>query len=152
MESFSSDRMNSWSVYTSANSTPSQPAADMETPWQNFGTSLNAISCGFVATAILVSLFLIMALFEHLLKPRSSYPSVQDVAERTLESGHMRSRIHLLEKLGNRQTAMTSCASDISVLMPGEHYPTFIAQPAPLPCPRERIYWPSHDHGFSPPQ
>ncbi|KAG0480574.1 hypothetical protein HPP92_011432 [Vanilla planifolia] len=35
----------------------------------------------------------------------------------------------------------------LSVLMPGQRYPTFLAQPAPLlSCPREGIYLPSHDH------
>lgn len=104
MDNFRSDRTKSWSVYTSANLTPSQAAGDTDPPWKNFGTPLNAISCGFLATAILISLFLILAIFEHLLRPRSSFPSVHDVAERNLESGHMRSRIHLFEKLGNRHT------------------------------------------------
>lgn len=35
------------------------------------GSSVNAVSFGFVATAILVSMFLFMALFEHFLRPRS---------------------------------------------------------------------------------
>lgn len=38
--------------------------------------------------------------------------------------------------------------SHVSVVMvPGEQYPTYIAQPAPLPlpCQREGVYnWPSH--------
>jgi hypothetical protein len=43
---------------------------DEETvPWKSLGTSMNAISFGFVATAILISMFLIMAIFEHLFKP-----------------------------------------------------------------------------------
>lgn len=32
----------------------------------------------------------------------------------------------------------------VSVLMPGQDMPTFIAHPAPAPCPPERIRWPSH--------
>ncbi|KAJ0682186.1 hypothetical protein HanPI659440_Chr16g0644531 [Helianthus annuus] len=32
-------------------------------------------------------------------------------------------------------------AREVSVLMPGEDIPTFIAQPAPVPCPSERIPW-----------
>lgn len=145
MDDLSSGRPKSWNVYTSGNPSPSQTAADKEAPWRDFGTSMNAISFGFVATAILISLFLIMAIFEHLFRPRSSFPSPQDGAEGTLEPGLMRSQMHLLEKLGNQQTGTTSCTSDFSVMMPGQHYPTFIAQPAPLPCPREGIYWPNHD-------
>lgn len=150
MDDFSSGRPKSWSVYSNANLSPSQPATDREAPWKNFGASVNALSFGFVATAILISLFLIMAIFEHLLRPRSSFPSPQDAAGRALESGHTQSRAHLLEKLGPPQTAtMASYTSDFSVLMPGQHHPTFIAQPAPLACPREGIYWPSHDRGFN---
>jgi hypothetical protein len=39
-------------------------------------------------------------------------------------------------------------AADLSVLMPGQRYPTYLAQPAPLPpsCPREGVHWPPHDH------
>jgi hypothetical protein len=40
-------------------------------------------------------------------------------------------------------------AADLSVLMPGQRYPTYLAQPAPLPppCSREGVhYWPPHDH------
>lgn len=40
-------------------------------------------------------------------------------------------------------------ASNFSVLMPGQQYPTYIAQPAPLlPSQREGVYWPSHEHHF----
>ena len=42
-------------------------------------------------------------------------------------------------------------AADLSVLMPGHRYPTYLAQPAPLPpsCPREGVHWPPHDHHAS---
>ncbi|KAL5060919.1 hypothetical protein RYX36_032523 [Vicia faba] len=32
--------------------------------WTNFDSSVNAVSFGFVATAILISMFLVMAIFE----------------------------------------------------------------------------------------
>lgn len=35
--------------------------------------------------------------------------------------------------------------TEFSVLMPGEAIPTFIAQPAPVPCPQERVSWPTHN-------
>ncbi|BAT02177.1 Os07g0565500, partial [Oryza sativa Japonica Group] len=35
-------------------------------------------------------------------------------------------------------------AKGVSVLMPGHDVPTFIAHPAPAPCPPERVQWPSH--------
>lgn len=43
----------------------------------------------------------------------------------------------------------TSYASDILVLMPAQHCPAYIAQPAPLPCPREGFYRPYHEDKFS---
>ncbi|XP_058090158.1 uncharacterized protein LOC131236758 [Magnolia sinica] len=151
MNDLNSEGPKSWSVYTGANPSPSQTAADREAPWKSFGTSMNAISFGFVATAILISMFLIMAIFEHLLRPRASFLSPRNGAEGSLESGPMRSRMHLLEKLGNPPTVATSYSRDFSVMMPGQRYPTFIAQPAPLPCSREGIPWPSHDSGFRSP-
>lgn len=39
--------------------------------WTHFDNSVNAVSFGFVATAILISMFLIMAIFERFLRPPS---------------------------------------------------------------------------------
>lgn len=39
--------------------------------WTNFDSSVNAVSFGFVATAILISMFLLMAIFERFLRPTS---------------------------------------------------------------------------------
>jgi hypothetical protein len=41
---------------------------------------------------------------------------------------------------------MTVYASGVSVLMPGDDIPTFIAHPAPMPCPPARFLWPPHHH------
>jgi len=41
---------------------------------------------------------------------------------------------------------MTVYAKGVSVLMPGEEIPTFIAHPAPAPCPSERMSLPLHQH------
>lgn len=38
----------------------------------HFDDSVNAVSLGFVATAILISMFLVMAIFERFLRPNSS--------------------------------------------------------------------------------
>ncbi|KAG8646059.1 uncharacterized protein LOC110624585 [Manihot esculenta] len=141
MSTFSSERSKPWNIYTTPDPTSSQTGAiDREAPWKSFGTSMNAIAFGFVATAILISMFLIMAIFEHLFRPNPSFSSPQGLINRSLQSGPV-------DKLGNPQTvATTSYAVDFSVLMPGQHCPTYIAQPAPLPCTREGIYWPSHEN------
>ncbi|KAJ4717473.1 Multidrug resistance 3 [Melia azedarach] len=137
---FGSERSKPWDIYTSSDPSPSQAVVDQEAPWKNFGTSMNAISFGFVATAILISMFLIMAIFEHLFRPNPSFSSPQVMMSNGSSGSGPK------KKLGNEQTLSTSYASDFSVLMPGQQYPTYIAQPAPLPCPREEINWPSHEH------
>ena len=43
-----------------------------EDHWRQFDNSVNAVSFGFVATAILISMFLVMAIFERFLRPNSS--------------------------------------------------------------------------------
>ncbi|KAA3465324.1 multidrug resistance protein [Gossypium australe] len=139
MNEFGTGRSVPWNMYPSSDTTPSQPVVDKETPLKNLGTSMNAISFGFVATAILISMFVIMAIFEHLFQPNPAFSSPnQDGA---VGSG-------AAEKLGNPQRVSTSYATDLSVVMPGEQHPTYIAQLAPLPCPREGIYWPPHEHNF----
>lgn len=187
MNELGSERSKPWDIYTSSDPAPSQTGAvDREAPWKSFGTSMNAISFGFVATAILVSMFLIMAIFEHLFRPTPPFSSPQEVTNGSAESGPQ-------HKLGNPQTVSAlrlhfklyifwffdqkekqsqgifcvraslmvlrmddnkflawwqvpaAYASDFSVVMPGQKHPTCIAQPAPLPCPRERVNWPSHE-------
>ncbi|KAK6917493.1 hypothetical protein RJ641_018244 [Dillenia turbinata] len=44
---------------------------------------------------------------------------------------------------------MSVYARGVSVLMPGEVTPTFIAHPAPMPCPQEQILWPLHQPSSS---
>ncbi|XWS62407.1 hypothetical protein CRYUN_Cryun06bG0008200 [Craigia yunnanensis] len=141
MNEFGTERSRPWNIYTSSDPSPSQTVVNKETPWKSFGTSMNAISFGFVATAILISMFLIMALFEHLFRPNPAFSSPDQDTDGALGS-------EAIEKLGNPQRVSTSYASDFSVVMPGEQYPTYIAQPAPLACPREGIYWPPHEHNF----
>ncbi|KAJ4965187.1 hypothetical protein NE237_017036 [Protea cynaroides] len=145
MKEISSVRSKQGNIYTSSDLSPSQPEIDKDTSLKNYGSSLHAISFGFVATAILISLFLIMAIFEHLLRPKPPFSSSQDVAEGSSGSGPLQDTMHILEKLGTSQSISTSFSSDFAILMPGQQCPTFIAQPYPLSCPREGIQWPPHD-------
>ncbi|CAL9134676.1 unnamed protein product [Musa acuminata var. zebrina] len=117
--------------------------------WKDMGTSMSAISFGLAATAILISMFLVMAIFEHLIKPRASFLRSRNNAHGSSELHRPQVQIHRSqEKVQNSITVSSSellpCAFDLSVLMPGQRFPTYIAQPAPLPCPREGIIWPSH--------
>lgn len=79
MSDLNSERGKTWNIYTAANPGPSQTGVDEEAPWKNFGTSMSAISFGFVATAILISMFLIMAIFEHLFKPSPQFSTPESM-------------------------------------------------------------------------
>ncbi|URE49330.1 hypothetical protein MUK42_14306, partial [Musa troglodytarum] len=74
------DRPKMWSD----NTTPSG-ANDKEAAFKDLSSSMNALSFGFIATAILVSMFLVMAIFEHLLRSRASHPPSQTDAHGNLE-------------------------------------------------------------------
>jgi hypothetical protein len=75
-----------WPPGDPASTPPSEPAtaaADAgargeASALRDLGTSMDAISFGFAATAILISLFLLMAIFEHLIKPRAFPPDSPD--------------------------------------------------------------------------
>ncbi|KAL4556157.1 hypothetical protein LXL04_038800 [Taraxacum kok-saghyz] len=103
--------------------------------WKSYGTS---ISLGLLATAVFISMFLIMAIIEHLYRLNASFNLTR----------HMRYQLddeRPVHKLVDPQPHVQARnASDVSVLMPGEKYPTYIAHPTPLPCTREGVYWPSH--------
>ncbi|KAG5625702.1 hypothetical protein H5410_010920 [Solanum commersonii] len=172
MSELGSERPNPWNIiHTSSEPSPSQTQVNREGQWKNFGTSMDAIAFGFVATAILISMFLIMAIFEHLFKPSPSFSSPLG------SSRHSSLELRPIQKRASSQTASvisfcnciffsfppldlilndhllyeqvpTRYSSDYTVMMPGQQYPTFIAKPTPLACPREGVYWPSHEHSF----
>lgn len=65
------------------NSATGSGTSDKNAPFRNYGSSMNSLSFGFLATAILISMFLIMAIFEHLFRTRASRaPSPLDDAIR----------------------------------------------------------------------
>lgn len=87
MSEIGSERSKSWNIYTTPDQRPSsQTGIGQEAPWKNFGSSMNAISFGFVATAILISMFLVMAIFEHLFRPTSPFSSSDEVTNNSSES------------------------------------------------------------------
>ncbi|KAL0398614.1 UNVERIFIED_CONTAM: hypothetical protein Sradi_2204700 [Sesamum radiatum] len=113
--------------------------------WTHFDNSVNAVSFGFVATAILISMFLVMAIFEKFL--RTTSPALSPANGRRRHSdieaqNHVGGLINT--KLGYPSPKISANAREVSVVMPGNNVPTFIAHPAPVPCPPERIAWPSH--------
>ncbi|KAM0869467.1 hypothetical protein ACQ4PT_040670 [Festuca glaucescens] len=203
-----------------AAATPSEPAGgDVRDDGAASSSSMNAsaISFGFAATAILIAMFLLMAIFEHLIKPgwaasrasrevggdgHAQEPSRSDrhrhrprddgspspdklapppkviiklkilacsLAERMpppcvrltcVVSAATRARarrVALVSAVPCLRACMEAmvAVADLTVLMPGQRYPTFLAQPAPLllPCPREPVRWPPHHdrrHSFLP--
>jgi hypothetical protein len=93
MSDLNSERSKMWNVYTASNAGPSHSqtgggGVDEEGPWKSFGTSMSAISFGFVATAILISMFLIMAIFEHLFKPTQHFSSTPESMLPTYQEHH----------------------------------------------------------------
>ncbi|XP_057797484.1 uncharacterized protein LOC131013434 [Salvia miltiorrhiza] len=114
--------------------------------WTHFDNSVNAVSFGFIATAILISMFLVMAIFEKFLTTTSP-----DLSPSRLRLSAIEPQNHFAafnSKLGYYPSPK---ATEVSVVMPGENVPTFIAHPAPVPCPPERGPWPSHDQASSTP-
>lgn len=97
MSEFDSERAKPWNIYTGSQPNPSQAGVDRQAPWRNFGTSMNAISFGFVATAILISMFLIMAIFEHLFRPNASFTSLEEGVNRPTATESRR-----MQKLGHQ--------------------------------------------------
>ncbi|KAH7576882.1 hypothetical protein ACOSP7_002437 [Xanthoceras sorbifolium] len=116
---------------------------EREEHWRHFDNSVNAVSFGFVATAILISMFLVMAIFERFLRPRS-IPSGPVTQNSDIES-----QMGFNAKLNFPSPKMTVYAKGVSVLMPGEEIPTFIAHPVPAPCPPDRVLKPPHQHNPS---
>ncbi|RLM85730.1 uncharacterized protein C2845_PM04G26710 [Panicum miliaceum] len=176
-------------------------AAAEEMRWRQLDSGVSAVSFGFVATAILVSMFLAMAILEHFLRPpaHAAAPPPRGILRRLLGRGggrgaapgadleaarKLEGHAPLEETVDDHHSAYTglehhlfmACKPNIvvrtivgpfdnlslsqphwkvplmipvypkgvSVLMPGQDVPTFIAHPAPAPCPPERIQWPSH--------
>lgn len=144
-----------------------------EMRWRQLDSGVSAVSFGFVATAILVSMFLAMAILEHFLRapapargmgvgmgmgpPFAPSPPRGGILLRLRclllrrhgagggETGFPGSDLEAARKLDGRASPeMPVYAKGVSVLMPGQDVPTFIAHPAPAPCPPERIQWPSH--------
>ncbi|CAN8326220.1 unnamed protein product [Cochlearia groenlandica] len=89
-------------------------AAEEEGEEVRFESSVNAVPFCLVATAVLVSIFILLAIFERFMFTKPSQPA----------------------NLGTKFPPLASpkmgvCEREISVLMPGETVPTFIAQPCP---------------------
>ncbi|KAK7257459.1 hypothetical protein RIF29_31460 [Crotalaria pallida] len=94
-----------------------------------------AVSFGFVATAILISMFLLLAIFERFLIQRSTASRAQTMVD-------LEEQMDFGGKLENPAPKMTIYGRGVLVLMPGEKVPTFIALPAPLKCGPDPMSWP----------
>ncbi|CAJ1978967.1 unnamed protein product [Sphenostylis stenocarpa] len=111
--------------------------------WKHFDDSVNAVSFGFVATAILISMFLLLAIFERFFRQRSSEASVASPI-------NLEHQIDFGGKFENLSPKMTIYGRGVLVLMPGEKIPSFIALPVPAPCQREPLSWPNSTYFMLP--
>lgn len=125
---------------------PLPPAAQLQ---QRSSPSLNVLSFGFLATAVLLSVFLVVAVFERFLH-RPGPPSSSSSFSSALPTSATVNAAFV-----GQASAVASFSEDmgmilpkkrplvgLSVLMPGQDVPTFIACPAPITCSRE-----THDDG-----
>ncbi|XP_078445628.1 uncharacterized protein LOC144714740 isoform X2 [Wolffia australiana] len=129
-----------------------------EVRWRHLDSSLSAVSFGFVATAILIAMFLVMAVFERFLRPQ---PRVQPPSP---DPSRRRRRLwafpteplppsqELHPAAFPRKLDQSPPPKEVSVLMPGQAMPTFIARPALAPCPREPVAVPPSSSIASPPR
>ncbi|KAJ7948275.1 CTTNBP 2 amino-terminal-like protein [Quillaja saponaria] len=117
--------------------------AQREEHWKHFDDSINAVSFGFVATAILITMFLVMAILERFLRPRETLSGART-------PGDLEAPMVFGGKLGYPSPKVAVYSKGVSVLMPGEEIPTFLAQPAPAPCLPEPISQPLHHHTYNP--
>ncbi|XP_042434361.1 uncharacterized protein LOC122020482 isoform X1 [Zingiber officinale] len=109
-----------------------------EERWRHFDNSVNAVSFGFVATAVLISMFLVMAIFERFLRSRSPLAENgrggggdADFGRRMWSS--LDPEVHA-SKMEYSSSKISMYSKEVSVLMPGYSTPTFIAYPAPTPA------------------
>ncbi|KAK9085157.1 hypothetical protein Sjap_025568 [Stephania japonica] len=109
-----------------------------EENWREIDDSMNSVSFGFVATAVLLSLFLFMAIFERFLRVR---PSMAPVDSSVVRSGDLEAAHVGLGSKSSSKISSEEYGRGVPVLMPGEEIPTFIAHPSPSPGP---------SHHFSP--
>lgn len=116
----SGQRSRPWPGPGDAGLTPPEPAAAADARGEaptlrDFGTSMDAISFGFAATAILISIFQLMAIFEHLIRPQAPPDSPRGRRRHSHRSpGKPRSPPMV-------ETVLQ--AAGLSVLMPGQRYP-----------------------------
>lgn len=73
-----------WDMVLPPTVAPLNPLRHQE-HWKHFDDSVNAVSFGFVATAILISMFLLLALFERFLRQTSAPESGAPTAPLDLE-------------------------------------------------------------------
>ncbi|KAL0407362.1 UNVERIFIED_CONTAM: hypothetical protein Slati_4050100 [Sesamum latifolium] len=85
-----------------------------------------------------------MAIFEKLLRTTSPALSPSAAPRRRSDIEAQNHMGGFSAKLGYPSPKTTVNAREVSVVMPGDNVPTFIAHPAPVPCPPERLRWPSH--------
>ncbi|XP_061349544.1 uncharacterized protein LOC133294808 [Gastrolobium bilobum] len=113
--------------------------------WKHFDDSVNSVYFGLVATAILISMFLLLAIFEKFLRQRSAESSART-------SMDLEQQMDFGGKLENPKPKMTINERGVLVLMPGQQIPTVIALPAPASCCPEPISWPmQHNPCFAAP-
>ncbi|KAK4286184.1 hypothetical protein QN277_002776 [Acacia crassicarpa] len=103
--------------------------------WRHFDNSVSDVSFGFVATAILISLFLLLAVLERFVRQTSAAEYAAPTPTTDLEH-----QMLFHAKLLLPSPKISKHERGVFVLMPGERIPRFIAHPAAAPCPPEPVH------------
>ncbi|KAJ7539081.1 hypothetical protein O6H91_11G076500 [Diphasiastrum complanatum] len=117
----------------------SQPKIQTSTYNRPSDATANAVSFGFIATAILISIFLVVAIFERLLRYRPPSDSVTTQQNTHLELSGVTGTSLRIEK-PDEQKSEIDYAKGVSVLMPGQVIPSYIARPVPFPGSPEVLH------------
>ncbi|KAM7265695.1 hypothetical protein ACFE04_003378 [Oxalis oulophora] len=142
-------------VHRSSSSSSNREGGDNDSSFTHFDyNSVNAVSFGFVATAILISMFLIMAIFEKFLRPNSegNNGSNSHIGGTASGGADLEAQIGFNPKLAHSPHKMKVYANGISVLMPGDKVPTFIGRPSPLDTTKHvtlAIFSARHNYDFN---
>ncbi|KAJ7525907.1 hypothetical protein O6H91_17G073500 [Diphasiastrum complanatum] len=124
-----------------------QPKSHTPNYGRSSDTTANAVSFGFIATAILISIFLVIAIFERLLRPRPPLTAVSLQNSHSELSG-MPGRNSRIGK-PDEPSSEVDYTKGVSVLMPGQVIPTYIARPVPYADLPEASHQSFQEHEIS---
>ncbi|KAJ7551492.1 hypothetical protein O6H91_06G017500 [Diphasiastrum complanatum] len=105
---------------------PNPPNSDSGSNSRINNKAASAVSFGFIATAILIFVFLMIAVVERLLRPLNTLRSTE------METAQFRGQSSHTDKPDDQESEI-DYDKGVSVVMPGQNIPTYFARPDPYP-------------------